>query len=339
MTLASKAEDVVVLSMFYSFVMFLLSIVSMYMTGSYLLTGEVEAWGTVGACMVGMFVMLIIVSATTIPTAMRVAKETGSRESQRALYIFLLLPIVFLGVVVGNSANYFLNVLIFGWPLFLASGILMLLASNWLRTEARLFGFRVRCGSCGSAFNIDKDEAMAYCDLCGAPNWNPLRTEARKMVERNLVAYEAEMPITSAEFTTRSGDSFRNLKESVVGFLIVTSAFSMAGGLVVLYFAWDEEEVMIGALFAGGGVIGLYAMYQVVGGRSFFAPVVASTVLLLLAFIAFIFFDVCGVLLGGFAVVTFFVSLQLWVRTGRGRKIRVPAGSVDEEAVDLARYR
>jgi MFS family permease len=339
MTLASKAEDVVVLATFYSFIMLLLAIVSAFMTGSYLVTGEVEAWASVGACMVGMFAMLIVMCATTIPTAMRVAKESGTRESQRALYVFLLLPLVFLGVMVGNSANYFLNVLIFGWPLFLVSSILMFLAASWLRTEAKLMGFKVRCGSCDSAFDVDRDETVACCHWCGAPNWNPLRPEARRIAERRLVAYEARMPQVPAEFTTRSGESFRNLKGSVVGFLIVTSACSMAGGLVVLYYAWDEEEALIGLGFTAGGIIGLYALYQVARRGSFFAPVVASAVLLTLALFAFILFAVCGVLLGGFAVVTFYLSVQLWMRTGRGRKIRVPAGTVGEEAFEVTRSR
>ncbi len=339
MTLASKAEDVVVLATFYSFIMLLLAIVSMFTTGSYLVSGEVEAWASVGACMVGMFAMLIVMCATTIPAALRIAKESGTAESQRALYVFLLLPLLFLGVMVGNSANYFLNVLIFGWPLFLASSILMFLAASWLRTEANLMGFKVRCGSCERTFDIDRDEVMAYCHWCGAPNWNPLRPEARRIAERNLVAYETKMPILPAEFTTRSGESFRSLKGSVVGFLIVTSACSMAGGLVVLYYAWDEEEVLIGTGFTVGGVIGFYALYQLARMRSFFAPVMASAVLLTLALFAFILFAVCGVLLGGFAVVTFYLSVQLWLRTGKGRKIRVPAGSVEGEVIDTARSR
>ncbi|NIP33545.1 MAG: hypothetical protein GWN18_01300, partial [Thermoplasmata archaeon] len=229
MTLASKAEEVATFSMFYAFVMFVLAIVSMIMTSSYLSTGEVEAWASVGMCMVGMFIFLVIMCATTIPAAIRVANETGTEESQRALYIFLLLPVIFIAVMVGNSANYFLNVLIFGWPLFLISGVLMMLASNWLRIEANLIGFKVRCGQCGISFTIDKDETYGICSICGAPNWNPFKPEERKELERTMVAYTPKGPgdhIDHQETMKRIKD---NMMGYLTGFLLITSALSLVG--------------------------------------------------------------------------------------------------------------
>ncbi len=341
MTLASKAEEVATFSMFYAFVMFVLAIVSMIMTSSYLETGEVEAWASVGICMVGMFIFLVFMCATTIPAAIRVAQESGSEESQRALYIFLLLPVIFIAVMVSNSANYFLNVLIFGWPLFLISGVLMMLAANWLRIEANLLGFKVRCGQCGVSFNIDKDETYGICSVCGAPNWNPFKPEERKELERTMVAYTPKGPgdpIESQETTKRMTN---DLMGYLTGFLLITSALSLVGGFTVLVetWGWDTEGVLAGLVFLVAGVIGFFAYGAMLYGRSYLAPLVASSILLILSIFLFIVFDVCGIIFGGFAVASWYYSYQLWMRTQRGRKVRVPVGRVPDEAYDVARHR
>ena len=166
-----------------------------------------EAWVGVGGCMVGMFLILILLCVKTIPVALRVTKESGSKESLRALYIYIFLPVVFIGIMVGNSANYFLNVMIFGWPLFMVSGVLMVIAANWMRTEVRLLSFRVRCGFCKEEFDMVRDELVGYCAYCGAPNWNPYKPQDRELVKRTMKAYQ---PLTPGVLERRSRNPERD---------------------------------------------------------------------------------------------------------------------------------
>ncbi len=85
MSLTSRAEDLVMWSSFFAFIMFLLAIVSIVTMVSYLWDGSVDAWVSVGGCMVGMFLILIMLCVTTIPVALRVAKESWSASVPTAV--------------------------------------------------------------------------------------------------------------------------------------------------------------------------------------------------------------------------------------------------------------
>jgi MFS family permease len=332
MSLASRARDLLMWSSFFAIIMIILAITSMVTMISYLRDGSVEAWISVGGCMVGMFILLVLLCVTTIPLALRIAKESGSKQSLSALYIYILLPLVFIGVMVGNSANYFLNVMIFGWPIFLVSGALMVIAANWINSEARMLSFSVKCGFCSVEFDMMQDELFAHCVNCGAANWNPLKPKDRAEIERVVKAYEPAKSIALGDFNRRARNLQMDPPVFLMIFLAIASCLAFIGGLFLLVESWDWQSGALGLATLLVGVFGMVASYRVMGNNDSILPVLASTILMALSFVTLIIFEVCGVVLGTLSMISFFLSYDLWMLRKKGRKIRVPLGTVIDEA-------
>ena len=339
MSLSDRVETLVVWSSFFAISMFVLTIVSIVTMVSYLVWEEVEAWTSVGACMVVMFILMILLCATSIPTAMRVAKETGSKKSLRALYIYLLIPVVIISVMVGNSATFFLNVLIFGWPLFLISGILVVIAANWMSVEVKSLSFRVRCGFCKVDFDMIMDDLVGVCSHCGAANWNPFKPTERKEAQSAIKAYQPGLPTGPRTFDLSGSKTERDLSVTAIIFLTVGSILFITGGVILLIEFWGWIESLLGLIFIGGGIFGLFGSFLLHKRTHYIVPVAASTILLMFSFGAFLVIDICGIALGGFAFVTLFLSIQLWISRKRGRKIKVPVGTkVDVDIINARQW-
>jgi len=198
-----------------------------------------------------------------------------------------------------------------------------------MRKEAQLLTFHVRCGFCKEDFAMDRDVLVGFCDYCGARNWNPYKPKDKELVERAMKAYQ---PTSPGVYGSRKRSPGKEQAVSVMMFLVVTSVLALIGGAFLVIEAWDLVEIGLGLAFAGAGVFGLLASFLLSKRMDHFIPVVASTLLLFLAFVAFMLFDICGIAIGGFAVFALFLSLQLWMSQKKGRKIRVPVGTVIDEA-------
>ncbi len=150
---------------------------------------------------------------------------------------------------------------------------------------------------------------------------------------------KAYHPSTPGVLERRSRNPERDHLVSVMMFLVVTSVLALTGGAFFLIEAWDWVEIGMGVASVGAGAFGLLAAFPLNNRRDYLIPLVASTLLLLLAFGAFMLFPICGIAIGGFAIFAFFLSFQLWMFHKKGRKIRVPIGTVVDEAHMTSRHR
>ena len=147
MNLTHRVDSIVFWSTLFAIFMFGLAVVSI-IEHYWFISSDGE--GDIIAGGVGIaveFVMLLLISAYAVPTAIQVAKRRRTPKSLRALYVFMLLPIVFIGVVVGMGSVTLLNVMLFGWPLFITVGCLVPWAAYTLQREVGFLHCNVRCGA------------------------------------------------------------------------------------------------------------------------------------------------------------------------------------------------
>jgi len=132
-------------------------------------------------CQVGMvlvFALMIVVNVLNALNARAVARMVKTPEVLRALYFFILFPIIFLTIMLANAAEGFIAVLLFGAPLFIVGAILLPYFANVIYIAAgghvRRATLMLICHRCGFMFLIYRDSSGSICPMCHVPNRNPL---------------------------------------------------------------------------------------------------------------------------------------------------------------------
>lgn len=329
MKLLERADGLFMFSALYSLAMCLLTAFSIVATAEYVTHGTVTAYRGPGACMVMSFAVLIMLAAYSVPTALAVARAAGSRASLRAAYVYLLLPLVFLGLLVGNSANWFLNALAFGWPLFLVIAVAVPVASYTVKREAATLYRPVRCHTCHCAFYILFDAPSEVCPYCFFTNANPYLPDNR---DDPRLALGGFAPGDPRQFGGPGTLPQADLRGTVAFFLIPASLISLVLGFILMPNAarWgDTVEVLVTAAIIVLGFFGLLAVYLAYTRRSNVVGLVVSALLVLEGIFLLLVWDFLGLAIGLLAACALVFSVRLAATRprSRGRMVRVPKGA------------
>ena len=116
MNLTDRVDRIVFWSTVFAIFMIGVAVVSIFEHYEYVTSGGEEGIFLGGLCIAIEFAILLLISAYAVPAAMQVAKRRRTPESLRALYVFLLLPIVFIvsALATGVAAVTFVMALLRG---------------------------------------------------------------------------------------------------------------------------------------------------------------------------------------------------------------------------------
>lgn len=178
MTLLVRLNDGLLANILLSILLGFLAAMGLLQLATYLGGGDLEIYLECQVAMVLAFVLMIVVGVLNVLNALAVARLVKTPQVLRALYFFLLFPVVFAAIMLANSAEGYAAVLIFGAPLFIVGAVLMPYFANVIFVaaggQARRATVMLLCHRCGFMFLVYRDSSGARCPMCHVANRNPL---------------------------------------------------------------------------------------------------------------------------------------------------------------------
>lgn len=330
MNLTDRVDSIVFWSTVFAIFMFGLAVVSIIEHYEFISSDGEEGIFAGGVCMAIEFAMLLLISAYAVPAAMQVAKRRRTPKSLRVLYVFMLLPIVFIGVVVGMGSVTLLNVMLFGWPLFLVTGFLVPWAAGTLQREVGFLHCNVRCGACRMPFKMERSAKIRKCPYCLEENRNPHLPRDANADERD-VWDETLDPVLDPPFGYSDGMRMREIPATITAFLTPAALVGLLIGAVLMYDAWDNSELLLGLGFVVAGLFGFCASAWLVHSKDPILTIAASFSLVLLGLGGVVVVDVFGLFVGLMALPALAFSIQLMLANNRAKSRRVRFGTLVDE--------
>ena len=330
MNLTHRVDSIVFWSSLFAIFMFGLAVVSI-IEHYWFISSDGE--GDIIAGGVGIaveFVMLLLISAYAVPTAIQVAKRRRTPKSLRALYVFMLLPIVFIGVVVGMGSVTLLNVMLFGWPLFITVGCLVPWAAYTLQREVGFLHCNVRCGACRMPFKMERSAKIRKCPYCLVENRNPYMPSDASAVERDP-SDETLDPVVDSPWGYSDGMRMRELPATITAFLTPAALVGLLIGAILMFDAWDDSELLLGLGFFVAGLFGFCASAWLVHNRDPILTIAASFSLMVLGLGGVVVVNVFGLFVGLMAMPALVFSIQLMQANNRAKSRRVRFGTLVDE--------
>ncbi|MCK5415769.1 MAG: hypothetical protein KAJ35_10345 [Thermoplasmata archaeon] len=330
MNLTDRVDRIVFWSTVFAIFMIGLAVVSIFEHYEYVTSGGEEGIFLGGLCIAIEFAILLLISAYAVPAAMQVAKRRRTPKSLRALYVFMLLPIVFIGVVVGMGSVTLLNVMLFGWPLFITAGSLVPWAAYTLQREAGFLHFLVRCGFCKIPFKMERTAKTRKCPYCLMENRNPYMPTDASAVEMDP-RDEPLDPSVDSPFGYSDGMRMRELPATITAFLTPAALVGLLIGAILMFDAWDDSELLLGLGFFVAGLFGFCASAWLVHNRDPILTIAASFSLMVLGLGGVVVVNVFGLFVGLMAMPALVFSIQLMQANNRAKSRRVRFGTLVDE--------
>jgi Zn-finger nucleic acid-binding protein len=151
------------------------------MGAEYFSHGSITMGYNMAPCCLVVFFGLVIalgISIFNIVVSVNIASTIRTAWSYRAVYIFVLYPLVLIGFIADNAPNSFFTMFLYGFPVFAIGAVLMPLAAIALhRTTSKAIKdakLPVVCPRCMVYVYVPRFNKLFACPKCRGMYMNPL---------------------------------------------------------------------------------------------------------------------------------------------------------------------
>jgi hypothetical protein len=272
-----------------SFVLFITAFFSIIEFGKYVVSDEVVIGAEAIVFVITIIVLMVLVSFFNVTSALTVYQATRSDLSLRILYFNLLFPVVLFSFFIATSGGWFINSMIFGFPLFLMGAMMLPYAAYRLHWEALQIALkgpvRLRCYDCGFIFDFFLANRVVRCPKCGLLNRNPIWKDTEEGSLRDMAFRSDGKDQAPRQSEIRYGTILlptSPINDEVVlldhpvsysGEMVFTfigglaiffpAIIVLSGGSALLIIGWEywDEDFLLGLFALPAGVLGLFSTY------------------------------------------------------------------------------